>query len=77
MVLVRALLPEGQRVYLRAKGVTTLPLFLLNQELASHGLTVQATKGRDRRQFVACIDEQGRVEQYGVFELQRVEGAIG
>ncbi len=52
-----------------------LPLALLNRELMPHGLLVHAKRVRDRRHFVACTDEQGRVEQYGVFELRDLENA--
>jgi excisionase family DNA binding protein len=71
--LVRALLPEGQRVYLRDKGITELPLMALNAILAPQRLVIHATKVRDRRRSVTCTDRIGRVEGFGVFELRARE----
>ncbi len=73
MALVRALLPEGQRVYLREKGIEALPLHALNTLLAPHGLMIQATKGRDPKKYVECMDQQGRAEQYGLFALVQIQ----
>jgi hypothetical protein len=66
---VKALLPEGQAVALRDKGITELPLAALNARLAPHGYVIRASKGRDSKRIVACMGEDGRVEQYGLFAL--------
>lgn len=68
---VKALLPEGQAVALRDKGITELPLAWLNARLATHGYVICATKGRHSRRLVTCINEEGQVEQYALFELRR------
>ena len=60
-------------MYLRAVGVTTLPLYGLNTLLARQGYVIHAGKVRDRKRFVACTDKHGRVEQLGLFELRRVQ----
>jgi hypothetical protein len=77
---VKALLPEGQAVALRDKGITELPLARLNARLAPLGYVIHAKKGRDRTRLVACMDQEGRVTPYGVFELrpmsQEVSGHI-
>jgi excisionase family DNA binding protein len=70
LALVKALLPEGERVYLRDKGITELPLAALNAILEPQGYTIRAAKGRDRRRAVACIERDGRVESFGLFELR-------
>jgi excisionase family DNA binding protein len=75
VALVRALLPEGQRVYLRDKGITELPLMALNAILAPQGLVIHAAKVRDRRRWVTCTDRVGRVEGFGLFELRAREEA--
>jgi hypothetical protein len=67
---VKALLPEGQAVALRDKGITELPLAALNARLATHGYVIHASKGRDRSRLVACRDHDGTVTPYGVFELR-------
>jgi hypothetical protein len=66
---VRALLPEGEAVHLREKGVTELPLGRLNGILARHRLMIHASKGPDAKRSVACSDQYGRVEPYELFEL--------
>jgi hypothetical protein len=66
---VKAWLPEGQAVVLRDKGITELPLGRLNARLAPHGYVIHASKGRDRTCLVACMDQDGKVTPYGVFEL--------
>ena len=71
LALVRGLLPEGQRVYLRERGVTTLPLYRLNMLLEPLGYGIHPDKVRDPHQVVACTDKHGRVERFGLFELQR------
>jgi len=73
---VKALLPEGQAVALRDKGITELPLARLNARLAPHGYVIHAGKGRDVKLVVACMDEDGRVEQFGIFELSPAPPAI-
>ena len=67
---VKALLPEGQAVALRDKGITELPLARLNARLAPHGYVIHATKGRDPARLVACIAESQGVEEFGLFELR-------
>jgi len=67
---VKALLPEGQPVALRDKGLTELPLARLNARLAPQGYVIHAKKGRDRTRLVACMDHDGRVTPYGLFELR-------
>jgi hypothetical protein len=67
---VKALLPEGQAVALRDKGITELPLARLNARLASQGYVIHASKGRDRTRLVACADHDGKVTPYGMFELR-------
>src|SRR5882672_6345985 len=49
---VKALLPEGQVVALRDKGITELPLMRLNAQLAPQGYVIHASKGRDRARLV-------------------------
>jgi hypothetical protein len=72
IALVKQLLPEGQAVALRQHGITTLPLAGLNRLLEKHRLVIHAGKGGDPTQMVACVNEYGKVEQYGLFALQRV-----
>jgi hypothetical protein len=67
---VKALLPEGQAVALRNKGITELPLARLNDRLAPQGYVIHASKCRDPKQLVACRDKNGRLQQYGQFELK-------
>ena len=67
---VKALLPEGQAVALRDKGITELPLARLNARLASLGYIIHARKRQDHTRLVACMDHDGRVRSYGVFELR-------
>jgi hypothetical protein len=66
---VKALLPEGQAVALRDKGITELPLARLNTRLAPLGYVIHASKSRNSKQMVACTGEDGRVERYSLFEL--------
>ena len=72
VALVKSLLPEGQPVYLRNQGITELPLYGLNAVLLRHGLVIHAAKVRNSKRFVACTDKDGRVEQYGLFELRQI-----
>src|SRR5262245_45048143 len=67
---VKALLPEGQAVALRDKGISELPLARLNARLAPRGYVIHASKGRIAQQMVACTGGDGRVEQFGLFELR-------
>ena len=67
---VKALLPEGQAVSLRDKGITELPLARLNARLAPQGYVIHARKGPDRTRLVACVDTDDRVTPYGLFELR-------
>jgi hypothetical protein len=67
---VKSLLPVGEGVHLRDKGIAELPLGRLNVILARHGLMIQASNGPDAKRSVACSDQYGRVEPYEVFELQ-------
>jgi hypothetical protein len=69
---VQQLLPEGKAVALRRHGITTLLLAGLNRILEKHRLIIQASKGGDPSQLVACVNEYGKVEHYGLFELQRL-----
>lgn len=73
VALVKALLPEGMPTYLRNRGITDLPLYGLNALLARQGYAIHAAKVRDPKRFVACTDKDGRVEQYGLFELRQIE----
>jgi hypothetical protein len=72
VVQVKALLPQGQAVALREKGITELPLVRLNARLAPYGYVIHARKGRDRTRQVACVDQDGKVTPYGVFELRPI-----
>jgi hypothetical protein len=67
---VKALLPEGQAVALRDKGITELPLAQLNAQLAPHGYVIHASKGRDRTRLVACMNHDGSTTPYELFELR-------
>jgi hypothetical protein len=69
---VRRLLPEGRAVSLRKHGITTLPLAGLNRILEKHRLMIHASKGSDPTQMVACVNDHGKVEPYGLFALQRL-----
>jgi hypothetical protein len=67
---VKTLLPEGQAVALRDRGITELPLARLNARLAPLGYIMHASNGRDPKRLVACTGEDGRVDQFGLFELR-------
>jgi hypothetical protein len=69
---VKALLPEGQAVALRDKGITELPLARLNARLAPYGYVIHARKGRDRTRLVACMDHDGKLRSFEWFELQPI-----
>jgi hypothetical protein len=69
---VKVLLPEGQAVALRDKGITELPLARLNARLSPQGYVIHASKGQESKQMVACTGEDGRVERFGLFELRRI-----
>lgn len=70
VALVRMLLPEGERVSLSDKGITRLPMDGLNTTLAVHGLKIHALKGHDPMRQVVCTLENGRIEEFGLFELR-------
>jgi hypothetical protein len=67
---VKALLPEGQAVALRDKGITELPLAELNARLAPHGYRIHARKGRDPARLVACTGEERGGGRFELFELR-------
>jgi hypothetical protein len=69
---VKQLLPEGRAVGLGEHGITTLPLAALNRILQKHRFVIYASKGGDPTQMVACETEHGKMEEYGLFELQRL-----
>jgi hypothetical protein len=69
---VKALLPEGQAVALREKGITELPLAQLNARLARLGYVIHASMGRDPKRRVACTDEYGKLRHFGMFKLRRI-----
>jgi hypothetical protein len=69
---VKELLPEGQTVAWPEKGITELPLARLNARLAYQGYMIHPSKGRTPKWTVACTDEGGRVNQYGLFELRQM-----
>lgn len=71
VALVKRILPEEQPVYLREQGITTLPLYGLNALLERHGYVIHVSKVRDAKRFVACTAKDGRIEQYGLFELRQ------
>jgi hypothetical protein len=73
VALLRVLLPEGERRYLRDCGILTLPLAQLNAVLAPLGYVLMGSKTRAAERFVLCLDTHGQVERYGLFELQRLE----
>jgi excisionase family DNA binding protein len=73
LALVKALLPQGKRVYLRDKGITELPLGALNAILEPQGRTIHVTKKRDRQRAVACMGRDGRAEPFGLVELRTTE----
>jgi hypothetical protein len=68
---VKQLLPEGQAVALWKHGITTLPLAGLNRILEKHRLRIHASKGSDPTQMVACVNDYGKGEENGLFELRR------
>jgi hypothetical protein len=67
---VKAVMPEGEAVSLRECGIMGLPLARLNARLAPLGYIMHPSKGRDPKRLVACTGENGRVEQFGLFELR-------
>jgi hypothetical protein len=76
VALLRVLLPEGERRYLRDYGITTLPLAQLNAVLAPLGYVIHGTQTRAAARFVVCTDAYGEVERFGLFELRQVEGEV-
>jgi hypothetical protein len=73
VALLRVLLPEGERRYLRDCGIRTLPLAQLNTVLAPRGYVLVGRKTRSAERFVLCTDARGEVEPYGLFALERLE----
>jgi hypothetical protein len=73
VALLRVMLPEGERRYLRDCGIMTLPLAQLNTVLAPLGYVLVGTKTRSPERFVLCTDTHDEVERYGLFELRRAE----
>jgi hypothetical protein len=71
LALVQELLPEGQAVHLRDRGITEMPLAGLNAILARHGLEIHTSKGRNLKRLVMCTDQEGRAEHFGMFTLRR------
>lgn len=69
---VKALLPEGEAVALRDKGITELPLARLNARLVPHRYVIHASQRRNGKRGVACMDRDGRVVRYALFELRSV-----
>jgi hypothetical protein len=69
---VKGLVPEGQTVTLWDKGITELPLAQLNARLAPHGYVIHASKGHDRTRLVTCMDHDGKVTPYEMFELRPI-----
>jgi hypothetical protein len=72
VALVISLLPEGQPIDLCDRGITELPLAGINAILAQQGYVIHASKVREGERVVACTDQDGGVEHFGVFELRRV-----
>jgi hypothetical protein len=72
---VKALLPEGEAVYLQDRGITELPLEALNAHLARRGYQIHAGQSGNVERGVACVDRAGRVRRYGLFELRRTSPA--
>jgi hypothetical protein len=72
VALLRMLLPEGQRRYLRDLGITAIPLVQLNTLLAPEGYVIEAFKVRDRKRFVDCVGQDGIPEPFGLFEMRRL-----
>jgi hypothetical protein len=68
----KALTPEGQTVALRDKGITELRLARLNARLAPLECVIYASIGGDSKRMVTCTGEDGRVEQFGLFELRPI-----
>jgi hypothetical protein len=69
---IKALLPEGEAVALRDKGITDLSLHGLNAVLARQGYVIHASKVRDPKRSMACTDQDGWVERFGLFELRQL-----
>jgi hypothetical protein len=67
---VKALLPEGQAVALRDKGITELPLAQLNARLAPHGYVIHAKQSRVPKRAVMCTGNDGQEQSFELFELQ-------
>jgi hypothetical protein len=77
VAMLREVLPDGETVYLRDKGIAALGLYAINRVLQPLGLVLVARKVRESRRFVACRDRSGCVEPFGLFALQRVDEEDG
>ena len=73
VAMLREVLPDGETVYLRDKGIAALGLYAINRVLQPLGLVLVARKVRESRRFVACQDRAGGVEPFGLFALLRVD----
>lgn len=72
VALLRMLLPEGERRYLRDLGITALPLVPLNALLAHEGYVIEAYEVQDPTRFVDCLGQDGTPEPFGLFEMRRL-----
>jgi len=73
---IKVLLPEGQAVALRDKGIAELPLARLNFRLAPYGYVIHARKSRDPKHSVVCMGDDGREELFGLFELRPTSSTL-
>jgi hypothetical protein len=67
---VKALLPEGEPVFLRDRGIPELPLEALNGRLEPRGYRIHADQSWYAAQAVACVNRKGRMTWYAQFELR-------
>ena len=73
LTFLQLFFPEGRPVFpRRAYGLRTLPLSTLNTFLTGHGYVLHASKVRNADWFVACTDQAGQTDTFGLFKLQRV-----
>jgi excisionase family DNA binding protein len=72
VALLRMLLPEGERCYLRDLGITALPLVPLNALLAPEGYVIEAYEVQDPTRVVDCLGQDGTPEPFGLFEMRRL-----
>jgi hypothetical protein len=59
-------------VALRGKGIPQLQLAQLSARLALQEYVIRARKGQDAKRLLAGMGWDGRVEQFGIFELRRL-----